>query len=51
VADEDLDALLEDLMQDAVRDGIVEDTGQFTIGENGKPLKVYRSLIYGKPTR
>jgi hypothetical protein len=40
------DELLEEVMQDAVKAGIIEETGEFDIGEDGFPKKRYRSLIY-----
>ena len=46
-----LDAALEDVMQDAVRKGTVAETDRFTLGENGVPLRVYRSLICAGPSK
>jgi hypothetical protein len=44
-------AALEDVMQDAVRKGAVAETDRFTLGENGVPLRVYRSLICAGPSK
>jgi hypothetical protein len=49
--DEVQDELLEMVAQDAVKAGILEDTGELEIGEDGFPKKVYRSLVYDGGSR
>jgi hypothetical protein len=41
---EKFDIYAEELLEEAVRDGRIEDTGRTVIGETGKRLKVYRPV-------
>jgi hypothetical protein len=46
MSEDELDDFLEQVMQQGVKDGILAETGEFDIGENGKLLKRYRSLTH-----